>query len=170
MSYEQFLRGEVIGELGLSSTGYTSVYDRARSLRSDRGEPIDVASWGGAEPFWNLVGNGGLVSTVVDMVQLRLAVTAGRVISAQTLALVQTAHVAEDSDGTSFYGYGEVVQDVEGIGRVYWHDGGNDLFSAQWADYSDQGDVIFTAGADSREGDAFEAMAVMASYLYGYEP
>lgn len=164
-SYEAFLREDVISDLGMDSTGYGAVYDDARSLRTARGGTIVRASWGGHAPGWNLIGNGGLVSTVSDMIRFRHAMNAGRVLGRNLLEQVHTAHVRED-EGDSFYGYGVVVQDIPGIGRVYWHDGGNDVFSAQWADYVDHEDVVFTAGADSAGGDAFLAMRIIAKHLY----
>jgi CubicO group peptidase (beta-lactamase class C family) len=125
------------------------------------------ASWGGHEPFWNLIGNGGLVATAEDFIQFRQLVAAGRIVPAELVAQSQVGHIAEDEEGTSFYGYGIVVQDVPELGRVYWHDGGNDVFSAEWDNFVDQGDVLFTAAADSGAGDAFSAMAVMRRHLYG---
>jgi CubicO group peptidase (beta-lactamase class C family) len=166
-SYEQLLRENVLRGPEFPDTGYQSVYEDARSMRSPRGETIREASWGGHDPGWNLIGNGGLVSSLPDMIHFRQALTAGEILSQASLDLLHTKHVAEDRRGRSHYGYGLVVQDVEGLGRVYWHDGGNDVFSAQWAEYVDQGDLIFTAGADSRAGDAFEAMQVLADALYG---
>ena len=165
-SYEAFLREDVIAGLGLSNTGYMSVYDDARSMRTADGETILEASWGGHGPYWNLIGNGGLVSTVPEMIAFRKAVVSGKIVSPEMLNMVQTPHIKENEAATSFYGYGLVVQDVAGIGRVYWHDGGNDVFSAQWGDYSEQGDILFTAGADSDEGNAFRAMRILQTSLY----
>ncbi len=164
--YEAFLREDVIAGLGLSNTGYMSVYDDARSLKTAEGKTILEASWGGHEPYWNLIGNGGLVSTVPEMIAFRQAVASGKIVSPEMLAIVQTPHIKEDEAGTSFYGYGLVVQDFEGIGRVYWHDGGNRVFSAQWGDYADQGDVLFTAGAGADGADAFRAMRILRTGLY----
>lgn len=167
-TYDAFLGDDVMAGLGLSNTGYMSVYDDARSIRTAKGKTILEASWGGHEPYWNLIGNGGLVSTVPEMIAFRLAVTSGKVIPLDMLEIVQTPHINEDEAATSFYGYGLVVQDVEGVGRFYWHNGGNRVFSAQWGDYSEQVDILFTAGADSSKGNAFEAMGALEAYLYGY--
>ncbi|MBE7386226.1 MAG: beta-lactamase family protein [Leptolyngbya sp. SIO1E4] len=165
-SYESYLLEDVIAELGLENTGYSAVYDETRSLRTQRGKTIAQASWGHDEPYWNLIGNGGLVSTVEDMIQFRQAVLAGEVISNDMLAIVQTPHMREVEAGTSFYGYGLVVQDIDGIGQLYWHDGGNQVFSAQWADYSEHRDLVFTAGTGE---DAFKAMGSLETHLYGGE-
>jgi CubicO group peptidase (beta-lactamase class C family) len=168
--YENYLREDVMADIGLNNLGYMSVHENARSLRTARGETIARASWGGHEPGWNLIGNGGLVSTVEDIVRFREAVVAHRVIGDELLSLVQTPHIPEitqdDPDATSFYGYGIVVDDVGGLGRVYWHDGGNDVYSAALADYADEGDIIFTAAVDSKSADASDAMSLLAAYLY----
>jgi CubicO group peptidase (beta-lactamase class C family) len=174
-SYDLYLREDVLPGSGLDDIGYMSVYDDERSLRvpstgeapAAEGQSIMEASWGGHEPFWNLIGNGGLVATPEDFIQFRQLVAAGRIVPAKLVAQSQVGHIAEDEEGTSFYGYGIVVQDVPELGRVYWHDGGNDVFSAEWDSFVDQGDVIFTAAADSAAGDAFSAQAVMRRHLYG---
>ena len=163
--YEAFLREDVLPDHCLEATGYASVYQDARSMRNAHGESIASASWGGHPPMWNLIGNGGLVSTVTDMLRFRQALVAGQIVSRDTLARIQRPHIAED-EGDSHYGYGVVVSEVAGIGRIYSHDGGNGAFSAQWADYADQGDLVFTAAADSQHGDAMSAMAVIAAHLY----
>ena len=163
-SYEAYLREDVIAGLGLENTGYESIYGSDRSLKTRQGKTISQASWGNDKPYWNLIGNGGLVSTVEDMIQFRQAVVAGQVISPDMLAMVQTPHIREFEDDESFYGYGLVVEELDGIGQVYWHDGGNEVFSAQWIDYVEQGDLIFTAGTDE---DAVKAIASLENHLYG---
>lgn len=166
-TYGEYLQQDVLSGLGFENTGYLNTYDETRSIRTKNGQDIWEASWGGHPPSWNLIGNGGLISTVPEMLQFRRAVLEGKIVHPETLAAIHTAHIAEDHDAVSHYGYGLVVQDVKGIGRVYWHDGGNDLFSAQWGDYADQGDLIVVAGLDDDLGNAFEAMLLLETYLYG---
>jgi CubicO group peptidase (beta-lactamase class C family) len=168
-SYDQYLQQDVLAGLDLSSTGYMSVYDDARSLRSRRGETIMTASWGGHEPYWNLIGNGGLISTVEDFIRFRQAFKSGDIVGPELVRDAQRKHVAEDEAGTSFYGYGLVVQDIPQLGRAYWHDGGNDIFSAFWIDFVEQGDILFTAAADTRAGGATDAFRVLVRHLYGVE-
>jgi hypothetical protein len=93
--------------------------------------------------------------------------TAGRIVPLDLVKLGQTEHVAESNSGESHYGYGVVVQKKPKLGRFYWHDGGNEVFSAKWIDYLDQGDVIFTAAANSAHGDAIEVLSVVEKHLYG---
>ena len=164
-SYEAFLRDDVLAGLKLTNTGYQSVYDNARAMRSARGASLEKASWGGPTPYWNLVGNGGLLSTPKEFVRLRQLLSGGAIVAPSLLHLAHMPHIAENSSGSSHYGYGLVVEDNPKLGRFYWHDGGNDVFSAQWEDYPEQDLILFTAAADSGKGDAFEAMDVLRKHL-----
>jgi CubicO group peptidase (beta-lactamase class C family) len=167
--YEEYLRAEVLAPAGLDGIGYLSVYDEARSLRSSNGESIRAASWGGHNPSWHLIGNGGLVTTAGAFVGFVQALSDGKILKPSELERLRAPHVREDEAGTSYYGYGLVVQDLPKIGRFYWHDGGNGVFSAEWAAHVDQGDVIFVAGIDAGadEGVASAAMSDLRQHLYG---
>lgn len=162
--YEAFLREDVLPSERFPNTGYEAAYKPEQSARSAGGDPIREASWGGHQPYWNLIGNGGLVSTVYEMIAFRSALREGELIAPKLVQAVQQPHIREGTDASSFYGYGLVVQDVPEVGRFYWHDGGNDVFSAQWADFIEQGDILFTAGQDE---DALTAMGILACHLYG---
>lgn len=166
-SYDSYLREDVLSGTSLHDTGYLSEYDPKRSLLSEKGKPIMEVSWGGHAPFWNLIGNGGLISTPDDFIRFRQLVAAGRIISPALVKLSQQKHIAENARGTSHYGYGLVVQDDPKLGRFYWHDGGNDTLSAMWVDCVDQGDILFTAGADGKAGNAITAMSVLLRHLFG---
>ena len=164
-SYEQFLEDDVLAGLGLENTGYMSIYDESRSIRSIDGGDIMDAVWGGHPPYWNLIGNGGLISTVPEMIEFRRAVTSGKVISAETLALMQTPHVAQDDGGSSRYGYGISILDAGDLGQAYTHDGGNPVFAAMWGDLG--GDIAFAAGLNTRKNNAIDVLFDLGKYLYG---
>ena len=163
--YEQYLEDDVLAGLGLENTGYMSVYDKSKSIRSIDGGVIMDASWGGHRPYWNLIGNGGLISTVPEMIEFRRAVTSGKVISAESLALMQTPHVAQNDDGSNHYGYGLVIHGAGDLGQVYWHTGGYALFAAMWGDL--EGDVAFAAGLNTKKNNAIDVLNDLGKYLYG---
>ncbi|MDB4614136.1 serine hydrolase [bacterium] len=165
-TYEEYLQQHVCVPIGLTSTGYSAVYLEDLSLRTTTGSAIADASWGGDVPYWNLIGNGGLISTVPDMMAFRRAVASGAVISREMLETVHTPHIAEDFTAVSHYGYGVVIEDTDEAGRFYWHSGGNNFYSDEWADYPVAGDLIFTAGT---EDDAFTAIHTLERNLYGYD-
>jgi CubicO group peptidase (beta-lactamase class C family) len=168
-TYDEFLREDVLQPAGLDEVGYGSAYDERRSLRSLDGQAVEEASWGGHDASWHLIGNGGLVATPEAFLRFRQAFAGGALVSAASVDRALTPHVPEDDAGTSFYGYGLVVQDLPGVGHFYWHDGGNGIFSAEWADVPEHGDILFTAGTNSDAGDAFEAMRILRRQLYGAE-
>lgn len=166
-SYEEYLGDDVLSPAGLSGIGYSSSYDDERSLRSSGGSIVDV-SWGGHDASWHLIGNGGLVTTAETFVGFLRALTDGRILSPSSLERLTEPHIAEDDAGSSYYGYGLVVQDIPQAGRFLWHDGGNDAFSAEWFIHVDSEDVFFIAGLDSVPGDgtASAAMSVVREHLY----
>ena len=161
--YETYLQEDVLAGLGFENIGYGSVYDESRSLRTTRGRSIKEASWGGHDASWHLIGNGGWLCTAPEFIRFRQAVTSGKILSPAALERLHTPHIKEDALGVSHYGYGLVVQESRRYGLDYWHDGGNGVYSAQWSDFHDRGDVIFTAGPDQ---NAMKAMGVLSRHLY----
>lgn len=160
-SYERYLIEDVLAPNDLPPIGYASVYDEDRSILSARvwpssylRRPIAQASWGGVEPGWNLVGNGGLVTTAEGFLEFWSAFVDGRIVSAPLVAKALTPHV-DEGGGDTFYGYGLVVETLDDDTTVYWHDGGNEAFSAEWRHFAPDGRTVFVAGPG---GTAFEAM------------
>lgn len=166
-SYEDYLQQDVLAGLGLKNTGYMAVYDDKRSLRTTSGGTIMQASWGGHEPFWNLLGNGGMISTAADFITFRLAYRSGAIAPSALVEESQRKQVPENARGSSHYGFGLVVQDHARLGRIYWHDGGNDIYSAIWVDLPEQDDIIFTAAVNDGDDDATAVLRVILKHLYG---
>ena len=164
-SFEIYLAENVLNPVGLGPIGYETAYKGERSLLSPKvastsfhGQTIRQASWGGHAPGWNLIGNGGLVTTPVTYLRFWSAVRQGRVLRKALLRQVLTPHIKEQGRSRGAYGYGLIVQDFPEHGRTYGHDGGNDLFSAEWLELSTTGLIIFTAG---RGEDAIDAMRLI---------
>ena len=163
-SYEAYLLEEVLAPRGLTPIGYEAVYDPERSLRSARNwrtffrrASIRSASWGGHAPGWNLIGNGGAVTTAEGFLQFWNAFLEGRIVGPELVALALTPH-ADEGGGESHYGYGLVVERSSRFGTVYWHDGGNEVFSAEWRYLGDLKTTLFLAGPGK---DAFEGMDLL---------
>lgn len=139
-SYEAYLVEEVLRPIGLTSTGYRLAYDAALADSSKRHGPVAKASWGDlAEPSWALVGNGGLVSSARDLLAL------GQAIASKTLdpeiARIWTTQRVDEGGGTR-YGYGIGWQNIDGLGDIYWHNGGNPAFQTEWWTLADSGITI----------------------------
>ena len=165
MSYETYLRRELLGGRGFDTIGYESVFDSDRAMTTPDGESIANFSWGGAS-HWSLIGNGGLVVSPADMIRFRGAFVTGKLVSPAAVALAQTPLVREGEGAPSHYGYGMVVEDHPTFGRIYWHNGGNETFLANWTDYADHGIVVFTASR-TPDFDADMAGLLIAEKLFG---
>lgn len=158
-TYENHLIDTLLTPAGITDTGYARAYDTTRVEHDAHGRSLAQVSWGGPTPHWNLIGNGGIVSTARNMVAWRVAYGAGDIVSPSAVALSHTAYVREGPGAPSFYGYGLVVEDHPSFGRIYWHNGGNQHFTAHWRDYANNGLVVFAATNSA----AFDADAVVAA-------
>lgn len=159
-SYEALLRDRLMS-VGIELTGYQSAHDGERAVHLEDGRDVSEASWGGHPPNWNLIGNGGLVSTAPDMLAWRQAWSAGELISPAARDLGQTPF-QDEGGGASHYGYGLVVEDDPELGRVYWHNGGNPHFNAHWRELDDHDLVLFVA-TDQRRLNADRVVDVLTA-------
>jgi CubicO group peptidase (beta-lactamase class C family) len=163
LSYEDYLIDEVIPN-GSPMIGYARAYDAQRAIKSRRmlltgfqRRAVADASWRASKPGWNLVGNGGAVTTARGFLSFWGAFIEGRIVSDCLVAEAITPHIDEGS-GDTFYGYGLVVQPLADGTNMYWHDGGNSIFSADWRHFGKTGATFFAAGQGS---SAFKAMAAI---------
>ncbi|WP_409235202.1 serine hydrolase domain-containing protein [Streptomyces sp. PA5.6] len=127
-TYERFLAEHLFRPAGMTRTGYVLPdWDRAQvAVEYDRhrraqGRPMDHP-WAPDGPYWNLRGNGGMLS----------AATKRKLFAPQVRV--------PELDGS--YGYGWVVVDTDD-GRVAWHDGGNDWSLATVAEYRRERIMVF---------------------------
>lgn len=138
-SYETFLRERLFVPAGMSSTGYT--FSGPISTRLARGY-IGGRDWGiGAEKaaetggdFWNLIGNGGIHSTVGDMHRWMSVLHEGKVLTKDARQkLFQPYVIAIENyrnSGTLHYAYGWYVWKQPSGKTMIWHLGGNGIFNA----------------------------------------
>lgn len=149
VGYEQFLRTTLFGPAGMTSTGYVLPHwDRDRiAVEYDedgraQGRPTDHP-WAPDGPYWNLRGNGGLLSTAGDMLRWHNALRGTKVLPAGARDALFTPYVAEDGTGQTRYGYGWVIGAPGIPGRIAWHDGGNGLSYAVHIRSLDDGAMVF---------------------------
>jgi CubicO group peptidase (beta-lactamase class C family) len=138
LGYEEYLADELFSPAGMTQTGYVLPdWDPASVAveydRRDRpqGRPFDHP-WADDGPHWNLRGNGGLLSTAHDMGRWLLALERDRVLDEDAKAELFRPRVVEEPGGDTRYAYGWVVADSP-LGKVDWHNGGNDWAYAEIA-------------------------------------
>ena len=146
MSYEAFVRERLFLPSGMYETGY--FLPRWGEGRMAQGY-LDGTLWGTVlgrpmaadGPYWALRANGGIHSTVYDMLRWARALLDGRVLSADSLKKYWAPHVSEGGD--TFYGYGWSIATGPGGIKIVTHNGGNGIFFADMAIVPDADLVVF---------------------------
>jgi CubicO group peptidase (beta-lactamase class C family) len=146
--YEEFLAENLFAPAGMTQTGYVlpewkpgQVAVEYDENGAPKGKPFDHP-WAEDGPYWNLRGNGGLLSTARDMYRWHVALRGDQVLSKSAKDKLFKPHVPEEEGGDSYYGYGWVVSPTD-EGRIVWHDGGNGWSLGIMARFPDQGAMVF---------------------------
>ena len=147
-SYEKFLANHLFGPAGMTQTGYVlpewepdQVAVEYDENGEPKGKPFDHP-WAEDGPYWNLRGNGGLLSTARDMFRWHAALRGDEVLSKSAKDKMFEPHVPEEEGGDTYYGYGWVVSTTDD-GRIVWHDGGNGWSLGIVAKFVDRGVMVF---------------------------
>jgi CubicO group peptidase (beta-lactamase class C family) len=159
LGYEEFLAEHLFARAGMTQTGYVlpewepdEVAVEYDSQGRSQGRPFDHP-WADDGPYWNLRGNGGMLSTARDMFRWHVALVGDEVLDARAKEKLFEPHVREGPGGDSFYGYGWVVVEPEGFGRVAWHDGGNGWSFGTVTRLLDDGVIVFWVTNRYRDAD-----------------
>lgn len=138
LSYEEFLRQRLFEPAQMPHTGYVlpDFGDRpiahGYSAQDSIGAPNELP-WASDGPYWNLRGNGGLLSTFDDMIAWSEALRGDAVLDEAAKQAIFTPWV-DEGFGDTFYGYGWVLP----VGESYaTHNGGNGYFFADYYHFLD---------------------------------
>jgi CubicO group peptidase (beta-lactamase class C family) len=149
-NYSDFVREHILIPAGMKTAGYqrqdVDYHLLAHGYLSDGtdwGTSHDK-NWNGAEPYWHLKANGGLLMSARDMYQWYLALRENKVLSPALLKMQTTPYA--DEGGGSFYGYGYVVDQD---GECVQHNGGNRIFKADFRWYPKADIFLFAATNDA---------------------
>jgi CubicO group peptidase (beta-lactamase class C family) len=165
-NYETFLREQLWLPAGMRHTGYRvpswapdSIAHGYRGT-SDWGTPLDQR-WADDGPYWNLRGNGGVLSTVWDMYRWHRALVGDEVLSADAKKRMYDRRVKEGQFSKSWYSYGWSLSDTPRDTRVIEHNGGNGIFFADFVRYIDDNVVVIAASNRSEDarGDYVEGIS-----------
>ncbi|WP_036965780.1 serine hydrolase domain-containing protein [Promicromonospora kroppenstedtii] len=127
--YEAYLAEHLFEPAGMTSTGYvlpdwSEVHVAVEHDAAGRpqGTPLDHP-WADDGPYWNLRGNGGLLSTPRDMFRWHVALRGDTVLADDARRKLFEPRVREEPDET-YYAYGWVADDRDDP-QILWHNGGN---------------------------------------------
>ncbi|WP_020400393.1 serine hydrolase domain-containing protein [Kordiimonas gwangyangensis] len=150
LAYETYLYENLWKPAGMEQTGYYRPDYSGRTFPRVA-EGVD-GLFGSDELYartagntWHLYGNGGVLSTLEDMLRWHRALLGDEILSAQSKALMFTPHVPEDDEGVYHYGYGwSVVPDFGGR-KLVWHNGGGYFTRADFWRFPEDGTAFFLA-------------------------
>ncbi|MBP6003165.1 MAG: serine hydrolase [Pyrinomonadaceae bacterium] len=135
--YEDFLYENLFRPAGMNSTGYSRPkFDPdviAVGYRWDGmlwGKPTDKA-WDGDAPFWHLRGNGGILSTAVDLAKWSVALRGDRILSRSAKQKLYHPRLRPDEHDNPYYGYGWDIFRTRRNTLLATHNGTNNIFYAE---------------------------------------
>jgi CubicO group peptidase (beta-lactamase class C family) len=170
-SYEEALTKLVLLPAGMRETGYQRPnWKPARIAHGyqngrDWGTIVDRIKVPGA-PFWALRGNGGLATTLGDIVRWDAALRTPGVFADSTLKKFMTPYVYEDPGHQSQYAYGWAVFKTSRNTRVVAHNGGNGVYVAELQRFVDDGVTVFLTSTVS-ELPASPVTRTISAILFG---
>ncbi|MFE9680842.1 serine hydrolase domain-containing protein [Streptomyces sp. NPDC006285] len=128
-TYERFLARHLFAPAGMEQTGYVLprwprhlVAVEYDSKGRSQGRPFDHP-WAADGPYWNLRGNGGMLSTAQDMLRWHRALLGDDILPTHARDKLFEPRLSEPGSESS-YGYGWSIRDTPD-GPLAWHDGGN---------------------------------------------
>jgi CubicO group peptidase (beta-lactamase class C family) len=125
-SYEQYLRENILLPAGMSHTGYLlRKWNNRLVARGYNDGPTDfgypwTGQWAGKLIAWDLLGNGGLLSTVDDMHRLVVALRNGKLLNEKTRAKMLTVYFADRDQA-----YGWFISKTEKDAHRFIYHGGD---------------------------------------------
>ncbi len=169
--YEVFLNQQLFQPANMLRTGYRvprwTVDDLAHGYQGAKDWGTILDKPGAADgPYWNLRGNGGILSTVSDLYQWHRALRDDRILSEDAKRLYYTPHVQEGPNADTFYGYGWVVATTPRNTKVVAHNGGNGIFSADFRRYLDE-DVVIIVCSNIAQHKAWQIAEQIGRILFG---
>ncbi|WP_420128524.1 serine hydrolase domain-containing protein [Longimicrobium sp.] len=171
MPYEDYARQKLWAPAGMTRTGYRGVQWRPGELavgyRGGQrwGTPTDHL-WAADGPYWNLRGNGGVLSSVADLFRWHQALEGDAILSAEAKRKMWMPHVPEDPEGRSHYGYGWAIGPTARGTKLIAHNGGNGIFFADFRRYVDEGVVVLVM-SNTTEAPAERTLTAVARTIFG---
>jgi len=170
-SYEGYLIEHVLKPAGMLETGYKApAWASSRIAHGYR----DGKDWGTIvqrieppdAPYWMLRGNGGLHTTLGDMLAWHRALDGNAVLSKEARAKYVKPYVAEGPAERSFYAYGWAVSKTPRGTTVVQHNGGNGIYVAEFMRFPDEDAMLFLTSTNA-EMKASPVVQVLERILFG---
>ncbi|HEX9928904.1 MAG TPA: serine hydrolase domain-containing protein [Pyrinomonadaceae bacterium] len=124
-SYEEYLREHLFKPAGMTETGYTIPRNYKKLVArgyndgpTDYGFPWET-QWDRKTPLWDLLGNGGMLSTLDDLHKWLIAVAGNKIVSQNSKDKMFTVHYTRGDQG---YGW-NISKSEDGKFTFVWRGG-----------------------------------------------
>lgn len=128
LSYEAALREYLLLPAGINDTGYVMPDWAGRTVAigyNRSGSRPGISNWDEDGPYWNLQGNGGLLTTTSDMLKWSDLMSGNGFLTADSIEQLQGSLIEIPIEKPLYYGYGWVTETTDS-GPVHRHNGTND--------------------------------------------
>jgi CubicO group peptidase (beta-lactamase class C family) len=170
MSYERFLARYLFWPAGMRHTGYVLPHWRRNQVAVEynrhgrpMGRPFDHP-WAKDGPYWNLRGNGGIISTAPDMLRWDRALLDHTVLSRTAEREMFTPRVRIAAG--EWYAYGWVIL-TSPLGPVEAHNGGNGWSFAVIARFMQEKLLVFWVSNHAYQAGRWNLEQQQVSITYG---
>jgi len=142
-TYEQYLYENLWKIAGMDQTGYSRPNFKKETVavgyrgKKTWGKPNEK-KWNSDAPYWNLKGNGGVLSTVEDMYRWHQALLENEMLSSEAKEKFYQPYVEEGEGSGSYYAYGWAIFDTPRNTKLIAHNGGNGIFFADFWRYLEE--------------------------------
>jgi CubicO group peptidase (beta-lactamase class C family) len=171
-TYERYLHEQLFKPAGMLRTGYVMPtwspgalaigYRKGEAWGTPRDHP-----WAEDGPYWHLRANGGILSTVEDLYRWHVALRDSTVLPADVRKKYQAPQVPEEPGGSIFYAFGWTVRETP-HGTLIAHNGGNDVFFADFHRYVDA-ETVLILGTNASDRSVFELLDKLATVVFERE-
>lgn len=180
MGYEQFLHKYLFEPAGMQHTGYVIPDWKGQTLATgyrgkERWGRSNEKPWAADGPYWNLKGNGGILSNTADMYRWHEALLTDKILDTAAKARLYGRHVKEGPDAETYYGYGWAIFPTRRKTWLVTHNGGNGIYFCDVLRFLDEKLVIIyqTNAAQRGLGDLAFLLARMVfdpKFVPGIKP
>lgn len=143
-TYETYLYNNLWKPAQMEMTGYTRpAFDTtliAVGYFNDYrvwGKPTHK-KWNSTAPYWNLKGNGGILSTTEDLYKWRQALMTDNILSKEAKEKLYHPKLRKGENENSIYAYAWDVSKTSRNTTQVWHNGTNHIFYADFLIYPDE--------------------------------
>lgn len=176
-TYEQYLYENLWKPAGMEKTGYSRPKFDDDLIAIGYGKNNTVwgkptrKNWNGNEPYLNLKGNGGILSTTEDLYKWNKALMTDSILSKEAKHKLYHPKLRPNEENDSYYAYGWDVHKTARNTFQVWHNGSNNIFYADFMRFIDEKTtLIFMSNKSNQDLDRLNFEVAKIIFEKNYKP